>query len=460
MKTTGWRSLILYIIGAGFLVGIIFFICSYFIQGGSWAIRPSNAHITNNGQLTYSGEITDRDSNLLSYSKDGVQQYNDNALIRKATLHVVGDPNGYISTGAQYAFRTQLSGFNPITGVVSPFGSSVTGSNIKLTISSDVSAAALQALNGKKGAVAVYNYKTGEVLCMVSSPTFDPLNIPSDIETNSAYEGVYLNNALSSTYTPGSIFKVITAAAAIENIPDLDSRTFHCSGSTIINGEKITCDSVHGDISFQNGLAQSCNVVFAELAVELGKDTMTKYADQLGCNTNVYLDGNPNKMSSYNVEQADDNSLAWSGIGQYTDTVNPYHMMILMGAIANGGTPVNPYIIQSVTNSIGLQTKTGKTSNGDNMLKQSTAEELQRLMRYTVSNYYGDSMFPNLQVAAKTGTAEVGDNKIPTGWIVGYSERDDLPLAFAVVVEEGNYGRNSAGVVANTVLQKAAALYT
>ena len=444
MKTTGWRSLILYIIGAGFLVGIIFFICSYFIQGGSWAIRPSNAHITNNGQLTYSGEITDRDSNLLSYSKDGVQQYNDNALIRKATLHVVGDPNGYISTGAQYAFRTQLSGFNPITGVVSPFGSSVTGSNIKLTISSDVSAAALQALNGKKGAVAVYNYKTGEVLCMVSSPTFDPLNIPSDIETNSAYEGVYL----------------ITAAAAIENIPDLDSRTFHCSGSTIINGEKITCDSVHGDISFQNGLAQSCNVVFAELAVELGKDTMTKYADQLGCNTNFYLDGNPNKMSSYNVEQADDNSLAWSGIGQYTDTVNPYHMMILMGAIANGGTPVNPYIIQSVTNSIGLQTKTGKTSNGDNMLKQSTAEELQRLMRYTVSNYYGDSMFPNLQVAAKTGTAEVGDNKIPTGWIVGYSERDDLPLAFAVVVEEGNYGRNSAGVVANTVLQKAAALYT
>ena len=337
MKTTGWRSLILYIIGAGFLVGIIFFICSYFIQGGSWAIRPSNAHITNNGQLTYSGEITDRDSNLLSYSKDGVQQYNDNALIRKATLHVVGDPNGYISTGAQYAFRTQLSGFNPITGVVSPFGS-------------------------------------------------------SDIETNSTYEGVYLNNALSSTYTPGSIFKVITAAAAIENIPDLDSRTFHCSGSTIINGEKITCDSVHGDISFQNGLAQSCNVVFAELAVELGKDTMTKYADQLGCNTNFYLDGNPNKMSSYNVEQADDNSLAWSGIGQYTDTVNPYHMMILMGAIANGGTPVNPYIIQSVTNSIGLQTKTGKTSNGDNMLKQSTAEELQRLMRYTVSNYYGDSM--------------------------------------------------------------------
>ncbi len=106
-------------------MGLIFFICSYFIQEvlGQFA---SNAHITNNGQLTYSGEITDRDSNLLSYSKDDVQQYNDNALIRKATLHVVGYPNGYISTGAQYAFRTQLSGFNPVTGVVSPFGNLVT----------------------------------------------------------------------------------------------------------------------------------------------------------------------------------------------------------------------------------------------------------------------------------------------------------------------------------------------
>ncbi len=460
MKTTGLRSLILYIIGIGFLAGIIFFICSYFIQGGTWAIRPSNAHITNNGQLAYSGEITDHDGNLLSYSKDGVQQYHDNALIRRATLHVIGDPNGYISTGAQYAFRTQLSGFNALTGVVSPFGNAITGSNIKLTISSEVSAAALQALGDKKGAVAVYNYKTGQVLCLVSSPTFDPLQIPSDIETNSSYEGVYLNHALSSAYTPGSIFKIITSAAAIEKIPDLDTRTFHCAGSTVINGETIHCDSIHGDISFENGLAQSCNVVFAQLSVELGKDSMTTYADQLGCNTNFYLDGNPSAMSVYNVDSADDNSLAWSGIGQYSNTVNPFHMMILTGAIANGGTPVEPYIIHSVTNSIGLQTKIGKTKTGTTMLKQSTALELQRLMRRTVSNFYGDSMFPGLQAAAKTGTAEIGENKIPTGWIIGYCQNENVPLAFAVVVEEGNYGRSSAGTVANTVLQKAASLYT
>lgn len=459
MKKTGLRSLILYFIGAGFLVGIIFFIFSYFIQGGSWAIRPSNAHITNNGQLAYTGEISDRDKHLLSYSKDGKQKYNDNALVREATLHVVGDPKGYISTGAQYAFRSQLSGFNPITGVISPFGNSITGSNIQLTISSDVSVAALQALKGRKGAVAVYNYKTGEVLCLVSSPTFDPENIPKDIETNDKYKGAYLNNALSSAYTPGSIFKIVTSAAAIENIPDLNTRTFHCAGSTVINGQRIACDSVHGDINFEDGLAKSCNVVFAELAVELGKDTMTKYADQLGFNSNFYLDGNPSAMSSYNVDKADDNALAWSGIGQYTDTANPFNMMLLMGAVANGGTPVNPFIIQSVKTSYGLQTKTGKTTNGANMLKQSTADELKRLMRRTVTTNYGDSMFPGLKVAAKTGTAEIGNNKIPTGWTIGFSERDDLPLAFAVVVEQGDYGRTSAGIVANTVLQKAASLY-
>lgn len=460
MKTTGRRSLILYLVAAGFLAGCIFFVFSYFIQGGTWAIRPSNAHITNNGHLSYSGEITDRDGNLLSAGKDGVQQYNNNALIRKATLHVVGDPNGYISTGAQYAFRTQLSGFNPFTGVMSPFGSAITGSNIQLTISAEVSAAALQALGDKKGAVAVYNYKTGEVLCLVSSPTFDPQSIPADIETNDRYQGAYLNNALSSAYTPGSVFKVITAAAAIESIPDLNNRTFHCSGQTIINGEKITCDSTHGNIDFQNGLAKSCNIVFAQLAVELGRNTMTAYAEQLGFNTNFYLDGNPNKVSAYHVENANDNDLAWSAIGQYTDTANPYHMMILMGAVANSGTPIQPYLIQSVTNSFGMQTKTGKTANSRQMLKPETAQELQKLLRYTVSNYYGDGMFPNLRAAAKTGTAEVGEHKIPTGWIVGYCEREDLPLAFSVVVEQGNYGRSSAGVVANTVLQKAAALYT
>ena len=99
---------------------------------------------------------------------------------------------------------------------------------MKLTLDADLCKTAYEALEGKKGAVVVYNYKTGAILCEVSTPSFDPGAPPADLDTDETgkYEGVYLNNVLSSTYTPGSVFKVVTTAAAIENIPDLDSRTF------------------------------------------------------------------------------------------------------------------------------------------------------------------------------------------------------------------------------------------
>ena len=99
--------------------------------------------------------------------------------------------------------------FNPVTGVVSPFGNSVTGSNIQLTVSSDMSAAALQALNGKKVRFLYITIKPEKYYVWSVVLHLTPLNIPSDIETNSAYEGVYLNNALSSTYTPGSILRLL-----------------------------------------------------------------------------------------------------------------------------------------------------------------------------------------------------------------------------------------------------------
>ena len=156
--------------------------------------------------------------------------------------------------------------------------------------------------------------------------------------------------------------------------------------------------------------------------------------------------------SSYDVSDATADGLAWSGIGQYTDLANPMHMAILMGAIANGGTPVMPYFVQSVTTSFGLVTETGSAVLGEEMMSSSTAQRLQEYMRNNVSSYYGDGMFPGMEVCAKTGTAEVGGGKQPTGWIVGFSANSATPYAFAVVVEEGSSGIGSAGSVASTVM--------
>lgn len=456
MKITGTRSFFLYLILGGFLAGLIVFLYGFIVHGGDWAMQPYNKHLAGGGQLSYAGKVLDRNGVTLAYSSQGNRLYHEDSIVREACLHVVGDTNSYISTSVQYVYRSQLAGYNMITGLTTPTGTSI-GNDITLTIDSNLQKIALEKFGNYHGAAVMYNYQTGEILCMVSSPTFDPQNPPADLDSNAFYDGVYLNRVLSSSYTPGSIFKIVTSAAALENISDLDTRVFNCPGSIVVDGTKITCDEIHGDISFQDGLAKSCNIVFAELAMELGAEKMTKVAEQMGFNQSFSFDGIPTAKSVYQVDSSTKSDLGWSGIGQYTDLTNPYHMMLLMGAIANDGVPVQPYLIQNISSPFGIPAQTGHTQQGQRLVEEETAQKLSALLRYDVTSYYGDSMFPGISsVCAKTGTAEVGGGKQPTGWVVGYSLDEKTPFAFAVAVEEGNYGRTSAVPIASALLEAAA----
>jgi len=192
------------------------------------------------------------------------------------------------------------------------------------------------------------------------------------------------------------------------------------------------------------------------MAIELGQKRMTAAANSLGFNRKFELDGIPTSKSVYKVDGAEDNELGWSGIGQYTDLTNPFHMMLIMGAIANKGTPVKPYMIDRITTQFGLTTQSGKAQNDSQLLKSTTADKLKAYMRYDVASYYGDGMFPGLAVCAKTGTAEVGGGKNPNGWMVGFSSNNKTPLAFAIVVENTNSGMKSAGQIASVLMNSAA----
>lgn len=454
MKTTGGRAGILYLMILGFFVGLGVFLFGFVKDGGAWAMQPFNKYASGDSQLTTAGDVLDRSGVVLAKSENGKRVYSSDETIRRAMLHAVGDTNGYISTGVQYRYRSEIGGYNPITGLTSPTGKKQ-GSDITLTLSSELSKLAYNKLDGRRGAVAMYNYKTGEMLVMVSTPDFDPSNVPKDIDTNSKYEGAYLNKVLSASYTPGSIFKIVTTAAAIETLSDWDTKTFTCKGSTTINGNKITCDGVHGTINIKQALAKSCNVAFAQLAVELGEEKMTAEANTMGFNRSFSVDGIDTSKSKYDVKGAEKQALAWSGIGQHTDMTNPYHMMLLMGAIANDGTPVQPYFIKQIKNSLGIVQQQGKTELGTQLVKPTTAQTLEQLMRNNVTSDYGDDMFPGMSVCAKTGTAEVGGGKKPNGWMIGFSSDPTTPYAFAVVVEEGNYGRTSAGPIAKSIMTQA-----
>lgn len=456
MKRILRRSTLILILSLAFIGGIAFFTVELIMNAGDWANQPYNAHISGDGGLEQAGAIYDRYGTPLAQTVDGSRQYSEDLSIRKSLLHAVGDNSLNISTAAQSKYRSQLTGYNLVWGLNMP-QSLRASHDITMTVDSNSCAAAYDVLAsyGKKGACVVYNYKTGEVLCSVSTPGYDPQDPPVIDESNeSEYDGVYLDNVVSSSYIPGSIFKIVTAAAAIENIPDLYERTWECYGSEEIGGSDITCVESHGTINFEEAMAHSCNIVFAELAVEIGAEKMTATAEKIGINSSFEFDDMSTAKGHYDVSKADTNQLAWSGVGQYNDAVNPMQMAIICGAIANGGTSVNPTYIKSGTGDlmklIGLN-----TGESRQMFNPSTAQKLGEVMRYTITDYYGDDLFGNLSVCAKTGTGEVGEEHKPNAWMVGYSQDQDCPLAFACVVEDAGFGFEYAGPVAQAAMKAA-----
>ncbi|HML38948.1 MAG TPA: penicillin-binding transpeptidase domain-containing protein [Bacillota bacterium] len=432
--------------------GLVFFAVEYAADASSWALHATNKHLYADGKLKIAGKIYDRNGAVLLQTSDGVQKYNENKAVRQAVMHAVGDSYGNIATGLQVVYGDWLSGWDPVNGAYR-FNDSVysVNSDMKLTLDSQLCTVAYNAMNGRKGAVGVYNYKTGEILCMVSTPTFDPANPPDVAANPNKYEGVYINRLLSTAYTPGSVFKLVTAAAAIDELPNINERVFHCDGKKVIGGITVTCPSPHGDVTFDEALAVSCNITFAEISQELGGNTLQKYADKAGFNSSLKVSGIRTATGKTNIADAEGGDLAWAGIGQYSDTANPLNFMSYVGAIANDGVRITPKLVASKGLAPGLFDGTQKKQ----VLSPATAERLKAMMRNNVIKNYGENNFKGLELCAKSGTAEVGQGKEPHSWFVGFLDREDYPLAFVVVIENGGSGSKAAGSVAAKVLKAA-----
>ena len=451
MKNITKRAYVIYALICAFFVGLGILMYSFVVHGGEWASNRINRHVFTNRQLTNAGTIYDRDMKVLAQSKNGERIFSDDYYVRVSTLHVVGDSQGYISTGLQTLYRPNLIGYNFVDGVYNAL--KVNDKNdIVLTLDAEVSKVAWQAMNGKKGTICAYNYKTGEVVCMVSSPSYDPQNKPSDIDTDTTgkYNGVYINRFLSGVFTPGSTFKVVTAICALDNIEGVSKRTFTCTGKYKIGNDYVTCNnrSGHGKLTFERALNVSCNSVFAELAVELGNEKLTKTVRQLGFGTSVTVSKAQTVRSTFDLSNAAAIDRGWAGIGQYTTLVNPCQMLMLMGAIANNGQAIIPYVVDKSSELVDVKSKVNKNIS----INESTLKTIRKMLRSNVKNYYGDSKFPGLEFCGKTGSAEVSNGK-SHAWFYGFSMRDDFPYAIVVCLENGGIGYNDAIPAANKVLQ-------
>ena len=274
MKKTYRRTAVLIAFTVLFILALLFHYIKLGFEGSKYVSFPANWHLYTDGRLVRAGAILDRNGNSLAETNDGVRKFSSDSEIRRATAHIVGDLEGNVATGIHSVYFNEITGYNVFDGV---YNTTDEGNDITLTIDVDVSLAAYRALGNRKGTVGVMNWQTGDMLCAVSTPTFDPEDV--DSVEDDAEKGVFVNRLLSGQYAPGSIFKLVTALSALENDSDIKSKKYSCEAGVTIDEEWLSCMSNHGKLDIERALVKSCNASFAQMAIQLGKNKLSETAE-------------------------------------------------------------------------------------------------------------------------------------------------------------------------------------
>jgi penicillin-binding protein A len=382
----------------------------------------------------------------------------------------------YGRTLAEQEFNSFLLGRAP-----EQFGQNVTdlltaretpGGTLVLTLDRATQEAAERALGARKGAVAALDPRTGAVLAMTTFPRYDPNELsshnPEAIRRNwdgliKDENGPLLNRAAGALYPPGSTFKVVTAAAALENGVTMDQELpsppvydVPQTSADIRNFGGATCGD--GALTLAEALEISCNTTFAGLGVELGSQKLAAGAEQFGFNQ-----PSPYQLpaaTSVIPERQDVPATAQSAIGQRDVRVSPLQMATVAATIANGGRRMGPFVAQEVVSDRGSVVKRFEGEDFGQAIPERVAGNLQEMMLGVVESGTGtEAQIDGLQVAGKTGTAQHAAGKAPHAWFIGFTSSGDRAIAVAVVVEEGGdvgseiTGGRTAAPIAREVME-------
>lgn len=416
--------------------GMVVFLYEYITSAAKWAVFQGNPHIYSGVNIDC-GTITDAEGNVLLSMTDG-RTYSSDPVLKESTLHWVGDRYGYVSAPAVASHTEDLVGYSLWNGLYSYSGN--LGGTAALTLYGSIQKAAMEALGDYNGTVGVYNYKTGEILCAVTKPSYDPDNVPDfEEDETGSFDGIFVNRFVQSTYTPGSIFKIATTAAALENLQDIEDYRFYCNGYYEVGADVVTCEAYHGEQSLKEAMCNSCNCAYAQLAELLGDRVLTESISRYRLTEPVRFDGITTAGGNFDISRAEQVQVDWSAIGQYTDLINPCRYMVFMGAIAGGGKAAVPYVVKDITAG-GRRTYRAQKTETERMLEEAAAEKLTEYMRNNVVNNYGDYYFPGLTVCAKSGTSQSDNGQASNAMFAGFVTDEKYPLAFVIVVEQGGYG--------------------
>lgn len=458
------------------------------VYGTRWFTSPYNLRVQSQKDVVTAGDILDCNGAVLaSTNSAGERVYSNDEMLRLATSHVVGD--NYSQTyGAETFFARYLLGFDQsmldrLTLVLS--GEPQAGSDIRLSIDSKLCKYIYELMEGRNGAVVVMNYKTGELLASVSSPAFDPALVSQYLAGEIEFkEDAMFNRVTMGRYTPGSTFKLVTLTAALRNLPDVENRSFNCSGPLVyeLNSRRLLENvyvepetptlsdkylllkdfenRYHETLTLKQAFASSCNVTFAKLSMEIGASKLFSAANSLGFNKEFLFSDMVVYKSSFE-KSTYDYDLAWSGVGQYTDQVTPLHMCMLSAAIANNGIMMEPKLLNSVISLDGATEKSFEANAYSTPFKTAEADVLREYMFAAVQSGTGTkAKIQGYKIGGKTGSAETSQDKsIAThAWFTGFVYDDAHPLAICVLLENSGNGGSVAAPAASSILEKAMAL--
>ncbi len=420
--------------------------------GEEWFSTPYNPRISTANNIANAGDIYDRNGVLLAHSEGSTRHYAQDADLRRAVSHTVGDVYGK-SLGAETYFAKYLYGHDRgLLNTIATAASGTSGGDVYLTIDARLCEYIYDNMD-YNGAVVLMDYTTGEVLASVSVPTFDPENIENDDdETGSKF----LNRVVQGRYAPGSTMKIVTTAAALEQgVTDME---INCTGSAVVGGETVTCptSSGHGHVDFTSAFVRSCNIYYAELSVRLGGTAMMRNADKFAFNYEFNFQDFNMLKSNFELSGRD-YDLAWAGVGQYKDLVTPMHNMMITAGIANGGTVMEPKTLLEVK--YGDRTAYSfSPSRFRDETSPAIADTISELMRATVDHGTATSAdIGGVTINGKTGTAEYVDGGAVKNhsWFVGFSDDPQHPYAIAVILEGAGFGSAHATPLAGQIFSKA-----
>lgn len=419
------------------------------------------------------GTIYDRNMKALTQStrvSEETQkiQYPDGELF----AHVLGYVDAkYGITGLQYKYDNVLTSTELKDDIFSFFTSMFTkgketdqkvGDGLRTTLDYNVQKKAFDELGNSRGAVVVLNPKTGEILALVSKPSFNPNTLDEDwAAINSNNDKPLINRATAGLYPPGSTFKTITAVSSFENIPNIMNRKFNDNGKIQFNSKESLSNfngEVLGNIGFKQAYVYSSNVVFGTLGMELGNEKLKNTAEKFFFNRDIPADGVTIENSRFpSLKSNEKGNIAQSAIGQSSVLVTPMEMALVAGTIANNGVMMEPHLVDDILSNKGAVVNSIAPKSLGQIISPDIAKNMQDFMRQVVVDGTGvNASVSGVEVCGKTGTADHNDEgqaAPPHSWFIGFAPYKDPQVAVAVIVEDGGQGGVAAAGIASNVIQ-------